>query len=189
MPVTVPAVKPIPIIKPPGPAPEQKPADADAAGKKDIVQAMAAASISDKQPIEAATSRPAQNGPASTSVARPATSVPEDKVAPVPVPAPPAKAAVPEKLLVPEDKPAPAIAQPATTQPSAVQPAIAAKNEQPQASAPVKEVQPSAPAAAVPSMLSYAARVKQAAAPKQPPMPVQEPQVCGHNLQSPFCAK
>ncbi len=172
----------IPIIKPPDAA------GAGAAGKTEIVLAMAAASLRGEKPADAPTAAPAQNGPASVSVARPAMKVPEDKLVPAPTPAAPAKA--PEKLLVPEDKPAPAATQPAAMQPAATLPAItrpaaAAKAEQAQASAPAKDAQ-KAPAHPVAPMLSVAARVKQAAAPKVPPMPVPEPQVCGHTPH-PMC--
>lgn len=178
-------VKAVTVVKPAEAVPDKKPADADGAGKKDLVKAMAAASISDKKAPEAIA--PAQSGPASAAPAKAAISVPEDKIAPAPVAAPQAKATATEKRPVPEDKPAPvsALAQPAIEAPAVVQPglqrpiAIAApKAEQPQASAQAKELpQPSAAPTAVAPSLSYAARVKQAAAPKQPPVPAQEAQV------------
>lgn len=157
VPATVPAVKALTISKPPEAVPDKKPADAGTAAQKDIVTAMASASIGDKKPTESGT--PAQNGPPLADATKAAMKVPEDKFVPAPVPAAHGKTAVSE--------------EPATiVQPATVPPAAAAKTDQPQATAPVKELpKPSAaPASGVP--LSYAARVKQAAAPKLSPEPL-----------------
>ena len=168
VPATVPAVKALTITKPPEAAPAKKPADAGTAAQKDIVSAMASASISDKKPTESGA--PAQNGPPSADATKAALKVPEDKFVPAPV------SAAHGKTPVPEVKPATTTVQPAAV-PSAPlpPPAAVAKSDQPLASVPVKDVpEPSAaPASSAP--LSYAARVKQAAAPKlslEPPAQV-----------------
>ncbi|CAL8464440.1 g3975 [Coccomyxa elongata] len=167
VPAIVPAVKALTISKPPEAAPEKKPADAGIAAQKDIVTAMASASIAEKKPTESGT--PAQNGPPSADATKAAMKVPEDKFVPAPVPA------VHGKTAVPEDKPAGTVVQSAALLPAPVSAAAAAKTDQPQASAPVKELPEHSAAPASSNPLSYAARVKQAAAPKlslEPPAQV-----------------
>lgn len=168
-------MKALTISKPPEAAAAKKPADAGAAAQKDIVSAMASASIADRKPAESGT--PAQNGPPSADAAKGAMKVPEDKFVPAPVPAVHGKTAVPEDKpevkpeVKPEDKPATTAAQAAAALPAPVPAAAAAKTDEPQASAPVKELPKPSAVLTSGGTLSYAARVKQAAAPKQSPEP------------------